>query len=116
MKNIYDEQVKTFYYSTCMFIASLHGKPIVVETLQMNHMKEMSRDSSLFRADGSKDYHAYFAFLEAYHAFERYYEYYAKYKKKDENLDMALKDWYKAINQNPKKLSFVIESMKTQVK
>ncbi len=116
MKNIYDEQVKTFYYSTCMFIASLQSKPVDIKISQMDHMQEISRNSSLFRADGSKDYHAYFAFLEAYHAIVHYYEYYAKYKKKDENLDMALKDWYKAINQNPKKLSFVIESMKTQVK
>ena len=120
-QNIYDEQFKTFYYSACMFVVTLHNIPVPVNLSQKAYMEMMSHDSSLFYKKKDKeeekkleDYSVYFAFLNAYHAFNRYNEYYAKYKNKDKDLDMALKCWYDTIHQDPKRLSFTADLSKTK--
>lgn len=55
--------------------------------------------------DGAKNYRAYYACQAVYHAMVRYYRYYAKYGVKNDELEVALKEWY--VVSKPKQNIFV---------
>lgn len=91
MENRYDDKVLQFFNSAAGVVHYSSKKTeFIYDTL-----KTMSLHPDWFTTKG--DYRAYYAFLAAYHALVDYYEYRAVYNKKDEKLENALRDWYKAI-------------------
>ena len=95
MLNTYNDARKQFYINVIEFIRRVYKRDFEASLDIMSGLKDMSLHSSWFHGENLKDYNAYFAFLDVYHAICNYYEYNAKYNKKDEDLEKALRKWYK---------------------
>lgn len=94
MLNRYSDARKQFYINVINFIRRVSNKDFEASVDIMSGLKTMSLHSSWFHGETSKDYNAYFAFLDVYHAICNYCEYNAKYNRKDEILEKALRKWY----------------------
>lgn len=62
---------------------------------------------TIFTSEKSKDYAAWFAYLNAYNKIMDYYRYWAQYNKKDEELEELIKDWNRLIKPKQNVLSMV---------
>ena len=97
-------KIKNFYTDAIKFIEGVQGKKLDITVDVKSGLKIMAENPSWF-SNQSKDYRAYYAFLDVCHTMVRYDDYRAKYNLRDKELEEALANWQKILN--PKKNTFV---------